>query len=99
MALLHRAIKIADRSLLFDNSAAGIDQGLKLILVATHTADGNVDLNVKSIHRRLGFGVTSWSPWTAGKECTPAPCSGHGLTGNPLAAAAGGNASLLAQSE
>jgi hypothetical protein len=47
MALLHRAIKIADRSLLFDNSAAGIDQGLKLILVATHTADGNVDLNVK----------------------------------------------------
>jgi predicted ABC-type ATPase len=47
MALLHRAINIADQSFLFDNSAAGIDQGLKLILVATHTADGNVDLNVK----------------------------------------------------
>jgi predicted ABC-type ATPase len=47
MALLHRAIKIADQSFLFDNSAAGIDQGLKLILVATHGADGNVDLNVK----------------------------------------------------
>jgi predicted ABC-type ATPase len=47
MVLLHRAINIADQSFLFDNSAAGIDQGLKLILVATHTADGNVDLNVK----------------------------------------------------
>jgi|SRR5580704_17788840 predicted ABC-type ATPase len=47
MASLHRAIKIADLSFLFDNSAAGIDQGLKLILIATHTADGNVDLNVK----------------------------------------------------
>jgi predicted ABC-type ATPase len=47
MASLHGAIKIADRSFLFDNSAAGIDQGLKLILVATRTADGNVDLNVK----------------------------------------------------
>ena len=47
MALLHRAVKIADQSFFFDNSAAGIDQGLKLILVATHGADGNVDLNVK----------------------------------------------------
>ena len=46
MALLHRAIKIADQSFLFDNSAAGIDQGLKLILVATRAASGNVDLNV-----------------------------------------------------
>jgi predicted ABC-type ATPase len=47
MALLHGAIKIADQSFLFDNSAAGIDEVLKLILVATHTADGNVDLNVR----------------------------------------------------
>jgi predicted ABC-type ATPase len=48
MALLHRAIKIADQSFLFDNSAAGIDQGLKLILIATRTDDGNVDLNLKA---------------------------------------------------
>ena len=46
MALLHRAIKIADRSFLFDNSAAGIDQGLKLVLIATRTADGNVELKL-----------------------------------------------------
>jgi hypothetical protein len=48
MALLHRAIKVADQSFLFDNSAAGIDQGLKLILIATRTDDGNVDLNLKA---------------------------------------------------
>jgi predicted ABC-type ATPase len=48
MALLHRALKIADQSFLFDNSAAGIDQGLKLILIATRAADGNVDLNLKA---------------------------------------------------
>jgi predicted ABC-type ATPase len=47
MALLHKAIKIADRSVLFDNSAAGIGQGLKLILVAARTADGTLHVNWK----------------------------------------------------
>lgn len=46
MALLHRAIKTADQAFLFDNSAAG-NHGLKLILIATRTADGNVDVNLK----------------------------------------------------
>jgi predicted ABC-type ATPase len=47
MALLPTAIRIADRSFLFDNSASGLDQGPKLILVATRSADGNVDLSLK----------------------------------------------------
>jgi predicted ABC-type ATPase len=47
MALLPRAVKIADRSVLFDNSAIGVDQGLKLILITTRTADGTLDLNLE----------------------------------------------------
>jgi predicted ABC-type ATPase len=47
MALLHEAIKIADQSFLFDNSASGIDQGPKLILMGVRGADGDVEASLK----------------------------------------------------
>lgn len=47
MDLLGSAIKLADRSFLFDNSGSGVDQGPKLVLAVARTADGGAETNLK----------------------------------------------------
>jgi predicted ABC-type ATPase len=47
MALLHEAIKVADQSFLFDNSAIGIDQGPKLVLAGVRKANGTVEASLR----------------------------------------------------
>lgn len=48
MALLGRAIKLADQSFLFDNSAAGVDRGPKLVLTVTRRTDGSAETSLKA---------------------------------------------------
>jgi predicted ABC-type ATPase len=48
MVLLHSAVEVADQSFLFDNSAAGIDQGPKLVLTSRRGADGGIETRLKT---------------------------------------------------
>jgi predicted ABC-type ATPase len=47
MDLLDGAIKVADQSFLFDNSAAGIDQGPRLVFTNARSADGQVETTLR----------------------------------------------------
>lgn len=43
MALLHRAIEVADRSFLFDNSAVGVIASPVLVFTSTHGIEGRLE--------------------------------------------------------
>jgi predicted ABC-type ATPase len=47
MGLLGSAVKLADQSFLFDNSASGADQGPKLVLTVARRIDGSAETNLK----------------------------------------------------
>jgi len=47
MTLLYEAIKVADSSFLFDNSAVGIEQGPRLVLTGVRKADGDVEASLR----------------------------------------------------